>query len=66
MIFTNSTPGDPDAAFVKLNDPFDPAIPTTVAAGYIVRTRADADTVEARTGDTAPARGRARERGAVR
>jgi hypothetical protein len=54
MIFTNSTPGDPDAAFVKLNDPFDPDIPATVAAGYIVRTRADADTVEARTGDTAP------------
>jgi hypothetical protein len=54
MIFTNSVPGDPDAAFVKLNDPFDPDIPDVVAAGYIVRTRADADTVEARTGDTAP------------
>lgn len=54
MIFTNSEPGDPDAAFVKLNDPFDPDIPDVVAAGYIVRTRADADTVEARTGDTAP------------
>jgi hypothetical protein len=46
-------PGDPDAAFVKLNNAFDPDIPTVVAAGYIVRTRADADTVESRTGDTA-------------
>jgi hypothetical protein len=54
MLFTNSVPGDPDAAFVKLNDPFDPDIPDVVAAGYIVRTRADADTIEARSGDTAP------------
>jgi hypothetical protein len=54
MLFTNSVPGDPDAAFVKMNNPFDPDIPDVVAAGYIVRTRADADTVEARTGDTAP------------
>jgi hypothetical protein len=54
VLFTNSVPGDPDAAFVKLNDPFDPRIPDVVAAGYVVRTRADADTVEARTGDTAP------------
>jgi hypothetical protein len=54
MLFTNSVPGDPDAAFVKMNDPFDPDIPSVVAAGYIVRTRADADTREARTGDTAP------------
>ena len=54
MLFTNSVPGDADAAFVKMNNPFDPDIPSVVAAGYIVRTRADADTVEARTGDTAP------------
>jgi len=53
-IFTNSTPGEPDAAFVKLNDPFDPSIPTVVSAGYLVRTRADVDTIEARTGNTAP------------
>jgi len=33
----------PDAAFVVLNDPADPAIPAAVAAGQIVRTRADAD-----------------------
>jgi hypothetical protein len=54
MVFTNSVPGDADAAFVKMNDPFDADIPDVVAAGYIVRTRADADTVESRTGDTAP------------
>ena len=54
MLFTNAEPGDPDAAFVKLNNPFDPAIPAVVEAGYLVRTRSDADTVEARTGDTAP------------
>jgi hypothetical protein len=54
VLFTNSDPGDPDAAFVKLNDPFDPSIPAVVAAGYLVRTRADADTVEARSGDTGP------------
>ena len=29
-------------------------IPDLVAAGYVVRTRADADTVEARSGDTGP------------
>jgi len=40
---------------VKENDPLvDPArISSRVEAGYIVRTRADADTVQARTGETA-------------
>jgi hypothetical protein len=54
VLFTNSSPGQPDAAFVKLNNPFDANIPTRVAAGYLVRTRADADTEEARSGDTGP------------
>jgi hypothetical protein len=54
MIFTNSTPGQPDAGFVKMNDPFDAGIPVNVAAGYVVRTRADADTFEARDDNTAP------------
>jgi hypothetical protein len=55
VLFTNATPGDADAAFVKVNDPVSGAslIPDLVAAGYIVRTRADADTVEARGGDVA-------------
>jgi hypothetical protein len=54
VIFTNSQPGGPDAAFVKMNDPLDPMIPDVVSAGYLVRTRADADTVEARSGNTIP------------
>ena len=54
VLFTNASPGDPDAAFIKRNDPFDGEIPSLVADGYLVRTRADADTVEARTNDTGP------------
>jgi hypothetical protein len=54
VLFTNSTPGEPDAAFVKVNDPLaDPdRIPGLVRDGYIVRTRADANTLEARDNDT--------------
>ncbi len=55
ILFTNSTPGEPDAAFVKVNNPqgSDPnLIPDLVSAGYVVRTRADGDTEQARTGDT--------------
>lgn len=54
VLFTNSLPGDPEAAFIKLNDPVAAGslIPDLVAEGYIVRTRADADTVEARSDDT--------------
>ena len=54
VLFTDSPPGTPEAAFAKRNDPFDAAIPDLVAAGYVVRTRADGDTVEARSGDTGP------------
>jgi hypothetical protein len=54
VLFTNSNPGSPDAAFVERNNSFDASIPDVVAAGYLVRTRADADTVEARAGNTAP------------
>ncbi len=54
LIFPNSMPGEPDAAFVKVNDPVsDPTlIHDLVQAGYVVRTRADADLEEARAGDT--------------
>lgn len=54
LIFPNSLPGQPDAAFVKVNDPVsDPTlIPDLVAAGYVVRTRADAGLTQGRTGDT--------------
>ncbi|CAN5126473.1 phosphatidylinositol-specific phospholipase C1-like protein [soil metagenome] len=52
-LFTNSTPGQPDAAVVKQNDATQEAqIQSLVADGYLVRTRADADTVEARENDT--------------
>jgi hypothetical protein len=53
VLFTSSAPGTPEAAFVKLNDPMsDPTlIPDLVASGYLVRTRADADLVEARLDD---------------
>jgi hypothetical protein len=54
VIFTNAEPGSPDAAFVEVNDPLkDPGlIPRLVKTGYLVRTRTDADTVQARSGDT--------------
>ena len=54
ILFVSSAPGAPESAFVKLNSSisdFD-AIQRVVAAGYIVRTRADADTEEARANDT--------------
>ncbi len=54
VLFTNATPGSPDAAFVEMNDPVGNTaeIQELVRDGYVVRTRADADTVQARTGDT--------------
>jgi hypothetical protein len=54
ILFTNSEPGRPDAAFIKRNDAVGSAadIRALVRQGYVVRTRADADTVQARTGDT--------------
>jgi len=55
VLFTNSTPGQPDAGFIKDNDPTGAnlaRIQGEVRAGYLVRTRADVDTQQARTGDT--------------
>jgi hypothetical protein len=56
MIFTSSNVGRPDAAFIKLNNPIGDAarIHDAVAAGYVVRTRADGDTFEARDNNTGP------------
>ncbi len=53
LAFTPSAPGQDDAAFAKLNDPVaDLAkIKAALAAHMIVRTRADADTGEARAND---------------
>jgi hypothetical protein len=54
VIFTNADPGDADAAFIKRNDPKGSFtdIQSLIAQGYITRTRADGDTVEARANDT--------------
>lgn len=50
MIFTNSAPGTPESAVLFMNDP-SPKINELVEQGYIIRTRADADTMEARSED---------------
>jgi hypothetical protein len=53
VMFVSSLPGEEAAAFAKLNDPvgdFD-LIQELVADGFVVRTRADSDTEQARTGD---------------
>lgn len=54
VMFTSTRPGSPEAAFVKMNEaPTDGAlIRQMVEGGYLIRTRADVDTVEARSGDT--------------
>lgn len=52
ILFTNATPGEADAAFVEENDGSAEAIASLVRQGYLVRTRADADSVQARTNDT--------------
>ena len=54
LIFVDAQPPDDDAAFTVINDPVADGdrIRELVAMGYLVRTRADADTAEARTGDT--------------
>jgi Phosphoinositide phospholipase C, Ca2+-dependent len=51
-IFTNAVPGQPDCAFTEENDGTQETIAALVRKGYLVRTRTDADTKEARTGDT--------------
>ncbi|WP_438381358.1 phosphatidylinositol-specific phospholipase C1-like protein [Asaia sp. BMEF1] len=67
IVFTNAKPGDPDCAFTEINEGFIGAkgngseavdnaaaariIPDLVKQGYLVRTRADANTIEARRND---------------
>jgi hypothetical protein len=64
VMFVDAPPGSPEAAFLKRNDPTDfMNLQDLVRQGYMVRTRADADTVQARTGDTTR-RDRALESGA--
>lgn len=54
VLFTDSPAGTPEAAFMKRNDPQSSPgdIESLVAMGYMVRTRADADTEQARNNDT--------------
>jgi Phosphoinositide phospholipase C, Ca2+-dependent len=52
VIFTNAEPGKPDCAFTEENDGAQEPIAALVRKGYLVRTRTDADTKQARSNDT--------------
>jgi hypothetical protein len=54
LVFPASSPDDPFAAIAVINDPVGgaDAIAAAVAAGMLVRTRADSGSVEAEAGDT--------------
>ncbi|MEZ0496421.1 phosphatidylinositol-specific phospholipase C1-like protein [Sphingomonas sp. IW22] len=54
VFFINTDESSPAAAYLTLNDPIGDGarIARAVAAGFLVRTRADADTREARVNDT--------------
>jgi hypothetical protein len=53
LMFVSSPPGNPESAFLKINDPVKnySAIKNRVKEGYLVRTRADSDLAEARNND---------------
>ncbi len=51
-MFTSAQPGDPDAAFVRFDDPFSDGLADAVEAGYLVRTRTDSPTADARLNRT--------------
>jgi hypothetical protein len=51
-MFTSATPGDPDAAFVRLDDPNSPGVREAARAGYLIRTRTDSPTADARANDS--------------
>ncbi len=53
VMFTNSEEGEPEAGWFNVNNALEdgPRIEALVAAGYLVRTRADEDTYQAREGD---------------
>jgi hypothetical protein len=52
LLFVNTDESSPAAGYITLNEASDaPRITADVKAGFIVRTRSDADTVEARTND---------------
>jgi len=51
VIFTNAIPGAPDAAFLEENEPSKETIGALASQGYLIRTRTDDGTEEARTND---------------
>lgn len=51
VMFANADAGTPEAALMIRNNPKDSQIPELVKKGYIIRTRADADTKQARKND---------------
>tara|TARA_R110002020_G_scaffold85914_5_gene211772 strand:- start:13667 stop:14755 length:1089 start_codon:yes stop_codon:yes gene_type:complete len=51
VMFINAEAGSPEAAAMIINDPENKNIPELVNKGYIIRTRADANTTEARNND---------------
>jgi hypothetical protein len=52
VLFTNAVPGEPDAAFTELNNGPASKIEKLVQEGYLVRTRTDDGTREARKNET--------------
>ena len=52
ILFTNSDPGRPETAFIEQNDGSRESIDALVTKGYLVRTRTDEGTKQARTNDT--------------
>lgn len=54
VLFVSSEPGEPTAAFIKMNNVIDQGgkIKENTAAGFLVRTRSDIPTIESRSGDT--------------
>jgi len=52
IMFTNSRPGEPDAAFIEQNENDVAQINALVRDGYLIRARTDWDTRQARTNDT--------------
>jgi hypothetical protein len=51
VLFVNANPGTPEAAMMIRNNPHLPEMKSLVEKGYIIRTRADSDTKEARLND---------------
>ena len=52
VLFTNGVPGEPDAAFTEENDAPAAEIDALARQGYLIRTRSDSDTKQARANDT--------------